>query len=421
MAAATALAAGAVGVSAYSSYKQGKAQEKAAKRAADAAAYKPFKIGGLSTGNVNVYQDPETGVWNANLQGGNSFLSGIEQQLGDRLSMSRMSGPAALALNRNREASIAGMGGLIGQSAELGYGRGERGLAGLENAVLSNNVLNRIMQGDAARASRQALRGMSPGELQSNMLFQRGGQLLSQDYSQLADQRLDLLRQQAAPQEQRAAADFQNNLYKFGLLNNSTSSGILAEGFARGQAQADVDRQIAAGNFADQQRANDMRIGQALTGQSLQGLISGFGANTSRYSNLAQNVDRFGSSIYDQTGGLMRSMYNADEARINNANRRIALNERLFNFGQNVQNADINTMGGLQGLLAAIEGERRATLQASNAFSSGQAMAGANQAEFLANSGNTAGWGAIGDLSNSFAGFASDNGAFDKLEGFFKG
>jgi hypothetical protein len=64
---------------------------------------------------------------------------------------------------------------------------------------------------------------------------------------------LELMRQQAAPQEQRAFNGLNNNLFMRGRLGGDDSAtGEAYRGFARGQSEADIGRQLTSFGLADQ-------------------------------------------------------------------------------------------------------------------------------------------------------------------------
>lgn len=79
---------------------------------------------------------------------------------------------------------------------------------------------------------------------------------LTQNLDQLSSQRLDLLRQQAAPFESAAMGQLNQRLFSTGqgavtgTAAQELGGGRLAQSFARGLGQADLDRQVAAEQFA---------------------------------------------------------------------------------------------------------------------------------------------------------------------------
>jgi len=94
----------------------------------------------------------------------------------------------------------------------------------------------------------------------------------AQGFDAYRDQTLDLLRQQAAPFEQRALQALQTNQFNTGRLG-TTGGGMQTEAFARGLGQADLARQLQAGQEARNAGAYSLAQGQGLLGAG-QGLTS---------------------------------------------------------------------------------------------------------------------------------------------------
>ena len=162
------------------------------------------------------------------------------------------------------------------------------------------------------------------------------------DPSVLGQQRLDILRQQAAPFEQRAFNNLQTNLFNTGRLG-TTGGGLQTEAFARGLGQADLGRQLAAQDFGfQQQNAAAARAGQ-FTNQ-LQGLRGFEDALLGSTFDRALTLDSAQSQRALQRFGLAQSIFNAtNQASGLNIDRRLqGLNTgvTLSNLeSQNFQNA----------------------------------------------------------------------------------
>lgn len=81
---------------------------------------------------------------------------------------------------------------------------------------------------------------------------------------------LELLRQQAAPQEAKAFQGINQNLFSRGRLGaQDSATGEAYEGFARGQSLADLSRQVAAYGLSDQLQTSALGRGLgAMSGSS---------------------------------------------------------------------------------------------------------------------------------------------------------
>jgi hypothetical protein len=98
---------------------------------------------------------------------------------------------------------------------------------------------------------------------------------------QYRQQTLDLLRQQAAPFEQRAFNANQQNLFGTGRLG-TTGGGLQTEAFARGLGQADLARQLQAGQ--------ESRLASSQQDQLLSSAFSRFGDTSRLAADLNQGL-----------------------------------------------------------------------------------------------------------------------------------
>lgn len=235
---------------------------------------------------------------------------------------------------------------------------------------------------DFTRQNQQA--GLLTGDAMG--LFGRAGtyadRILGGGAQDVADQRLALLREQAAPFEQRQFNRLQNNLFSTGRLG-ITGGGLQTEAFARGLGQADLARQVEAQNMGLQQQ----QFAQGLLGTA-SGLgqlgIQGVGAQRHGTQNLTQLLE-----------GL-------DTAGLNRAQQRMQAAEGLFGFARDVGDY---TYGAAQNRLAGaqnIETGLRNLIALSGNIASQQATAGANQAQYINQQGGSAIGGLLSGLGTSF-------------------
>jgi hypothetical protein len=205
------------------------------------------------------------------------------------------------------------------------------------------------------RALEAALRG--------NAMDQMG--TLNMSPEQLGQQRLDVLRQQAEPFEQRQFNQLQDNLFATGRVG-TTGGGIQTEAFARGLAQADTGRQLAAQDLGRQYRADalgqmgsmlgmrgDTRrledaLNQNLFGRQLG--AAGFGLDRSRFG---LDMDRTGEMF--RQGHFDRAAHSADAVG-NRALQRFGLAEQLFGHSLGLGDRAYTRAGGSLGALGQISG-----------------------------------------------------------------
>ncbi len=337
MAGVTSAVIGGIGAlgSAASSISAAKAQKKAAKRAQKQAAQAAMRSFGFTgpDGSSGSF-DPATGQ--------------LVTDLGDRLTGQRDSIDAFTNLFGNQVG--ADFGGQASSLLDL------QGLSALQGPQANNNFFSALQGGIgnnlglAQGGIGQALGfGQATNPL-GNAAFGIAGQQLGDigTFDQVRGSQLDLLRQQAAPFEQRAFDNLQNNQFATGRLGSS-GGALQTEAFARGLGQADLDRQLAASSEARNVQNNAL------------GLASGsFGLGSAQRS-LADSLLGNAFNRFGDFAGLASDV---------EGNR----------FAQNLtaQNNNFNQLQGLFGNALGLEGFQQESQN--NAFSQFLASMGAGNA-----------------------------------------
>lgn len=208
--------------------------------------------------------------------------------------------------------------------------------------------------------------------------------IAGQDPQAIADQRLALLRQQAAPFEERAFSSLQENLFGTGRLG-TTGGALQTEAFARGLGQADLERQLAAS-----------AEGRAFQTQALQGSqgLAGLGTGV---AGLQDQLIQSAFNRFNTTAGLASDLSNT---RVNrnfqganfqqNALQQLLQNQiSLAGVGRSLQQSDLNlatqalqAQGGLNDQSIA---NFQAALAAAQAQANARIGAGSNIANFTSN------------------------------------
>lgn len=164
---------------------------------------------------------------------------------------------------------------------------------------------------DQAFGRAQELGGGFQRGLQSSLFggAQQRADRLGQGFDATRDQTLATLREQAAPQEQRAQDQLFERLQSQGILR-STGGARAFESFGLGQGQADLDRQLQSFNVANQQQQGDISAlnafgqqGQGLAGLEnslMQDAFSRFGSTTNLTNDLSNNLFNRGSALRQQ-------------------------------------------------------------------------------------------------------------------------
>lgn len=212
-----------------------------------------------------------------------------------------------------------------------------------------NQQMNQAFQNPFAQGLQQQVLGQSQDAFAN----------LAGTQEQARGQTLDLLRQQAQPFEDRAFSNLQDRQFATGQLG--TSGGALqTEAFARGLGQADLQRQLTAGQEGRAAQTAQLGLGTSLsnTGSDLariqDGLLSGATNRFGAVSNLAQ--------------GLQGQRFNQSLTSLQNINQPQIQQNALQS--QQLQNI-LSALGGAQG----IGGEARANAGLANQFMATQANA----------------------------------------------
>lgn len=348
-----------------------RSQDKASKRAAEAAEFRPFAINtsGTNTG-FDLRDNSLTSVLNPQLQtASNIASSGVAGGL--------LAGTTGTDRNAQRQI--------------FQQGRGQQGL-GLRNVPGAFNDFNSQLlgqQGDLA-GLQQGFAGQLGGAQQgaqfgTNTALLQGAGLLGQDFGQLRADQLNTFRQQAQPENQRAVNSTLQNLFGTGRLGTTGGANVIGR-LAEAQNQQDLGFQNAATQTAQNQFQLNQNAGQGLLGLGLQG------------SGLQGSLAATG--LEGQTGAL--------NAILSRGQSRLGAAQQLFGFGSQVTQQPFQEAQQNLGIQASLNDQEMAALDASIRAGGGQASAGANQAAaILANSGSPIG-AAAGEFGVGLLGRSMD-------------
>lgn len=339
------------------SFLSSRAQGKAADAAAQAAQFRPF---GINTGTVQTGRDMEQGTLSSQLAGPLGQAQGIlnQQVLGGVAA-----GPGGTQQDQRFQQGLFGAGrGLQG----LGLRNVGSSFGGLEQLGNQANAseLQALMQAQGASGSATALAG-GTGMFGAG----RGAQLLNQNFGDVRQQELDLLRAQARPGEERTTNSVLQNLFSTGRLG-TTGGANVAGRLAEAQENADIGRQLGATQTAQGLQALNFGTGTGLLGLGQQG---------------AGLLGNLGSQNLQNVQGANQGMFSRGQQRLSNA-------QGLFGFGGQVAGTPFDEAQRSLGLGASLSQEERAALALSINSGTGAAAAGGNVANaLLSNSGSPAG------------------------------
>lgn len=254
------------------------------------------------------------------------------------------------------------------QAAQRDYGSAYSNLNnfGLPPAALYGNTMQQLGQYGNLFGNLAQQAGNNPYALQQMQLGQGFMGATPKNYDAVAAERLGLLREGAAPFEERAFDSLQNRMFSQGRMG-STGGGRDLEAFGRGLAQADNSRQIDAMNFAEQLYGRDQQY--AAQQQSLgANLFAGGVDNWMSGLNNAGNLGRLGM----ETAGTQYDLgLNWNNLGYSRANDRMARAAQMFGFGNTVQVQPTANANEYLKLLSAITGEQGNMMNSSAALGGG--------------------------------------------------
>jgi hypothetical protein len=327
-------------------------------------------VGGQLAFNPNSTQGLDnTGTVSSTVNADRTDIGAINLGLGD-LDPAR-AGLAQGAINNIGQAGLAGnlaqdpaLQQLFAQFNASGQDAGTSQAAGTLDTLLQGT-------GGAFGGASQDLANQQANPFQQglqNQLFggaQDAFSALPGTQDQARQQQLDLLRQEAAPFEERAFAGLQDNQFATGRLG-TTGGGIQTEAFARGLGQADLSRQITAGN--EGRAAQGAQLGLA---NNFLGAGSGLRGMQDQLLTGAQN--RF-QGLSSQAAQLSGQRQGISQQQFGNLGSLLQNAFAPQTLQQQVQGGFLNNAGTALGQVSALGGDARANaalgLNAANAQAS---------------------------------------------------
>ncbi len=275
------------GASLYSSYQQGKTQEDAMRGMSVNMPNYGTTLGGGMTSDIvtrDGYQRLITDL--GDLDPARASLAGVARQGSAGAYNAGMTAQPILGAMRGTMNDPYR--GLLDMQAQGALGQYGSSLGALN--TLGGQGFQRGFQDQAYGGALQALTGaMGAG-------------------NQQRDATLDLLRQQAQPFEDRAFQSLRENQFKTGQMGTS-GGGLQTEAFARGLGQADLSRQLAAGQEGRAVTAGQLQAAQGMAGlggqargleeQLMQGAFGRFGDLQALLGGIGQSSQQRGMADVD--------------------------------------------------------------------------------------------------------------------------
>ena len=325
-----------------------------------------------------------------------------------------LSGPGGLNARVGKEDGSIDLGDLGIPQAQL-MGLAQRSLGQARNSQLPRGVAeagnlvsqltnrNNLLGGafDQFRQSQSDLGGLQGNGFQRGLQNQAfgGAQQHLADASmggeQARSRTLDLLRQQAAPFEERSAVNLADDLFSRGRFG-TTGGARNVEAFSRGLGQADLSRQLAANQEGRNFTQN--ALGQA---QGLSGLGSGL-------RGLEESLVGSAFSRFGQTAGLTQNLSQG------NLQNQIQLAGVGRGFQQQDLSMGLQALQGQSGIQQQGLQQFQASLAAAQAGANARVGAGSNMANIVGSpnfnpGGGTSAVGSIlGSLGKNLPGAVQD-------------
>ena len=228
-----------------------------------------------------------------------------------------------------------------------------QGLGGNDLASTYAGAQNQMMPGMAqAMTNRRMSEGMEQfGQMGQNLRGQAGEQqtmakdLMGTNYADAQQQQLSLLRQQAAPEEERAGNSMMQRLFSMGQMGTEGGARNM-EAFGEGQAKADLSRQLQSQQWGNQMQQQDRTMGMNMYGQA--------GQSMGQAGNMFNSGQQLNQQNYQNRMGYSSEAYNRAQQRMLNS-------QNMFGFGSKVRDNSINRMGAMQQGIMGLNKDLRAT------------------------------------------------------------
>lgn len=276
-----------------------------------------------------------------------------------------------------RQLGIGDVSGLYGnaQNFQMPQAEYDAAMSGMRNTTTGlNNLFN------TAQNSPYALEQM-----------QMGRNLMANSYGDVEARRLQLLREGAAPFEERAQNSLLAKLHAMGGLGGLNTGGSRdIESFGRGLGQADTSRQLDAMGFAEGLYGRD----QALGAQT-------FNSGVGNYNTGLDLASRIGATNIGANTDMLNAALNFNNTGFNRAQQKMANAQALFGFGGDIADTGANDAESVTAGIGALTDQQLKLAELGGNFGATGAQAGANAGKFNYDSAGNPVGAALSGLGNS--------------------
>lgn len=394
-------AAVAIGASAIGGAMKASAQNKAMKNAANAAQFNPYNVNGAG-GNVTFGRNNTVNVT------ADPMMQQFQGMFGQQAM--NMFGPGQYGIggiNFGQQAGIEFLPQMF-QSAMNASMQTPDQAANMFSQNAANQALmgQDVGQGFLGMAQQMGLQQTGANEGQAQQLFGAGFNALNNtDFSQLADQQIALQRQYARPMEERAVNDKFQSLFNSGALGATGGQRQIGE-LALAQEQADIQRVMGAQQFANMLGQQNQAFGLSAIGQGFNArqMDQTFNQNAANlFGGLGMNMLNYGAG---QAQAGLNAQFGLSDMLNTRGQQRLANVQQVLGLGAGLQQGNINSALGLFGGNLAINDQLRQLMALGGNIGGQQAAAGAQQAQYLSQTGGSPFGSFLGGLGSGMMSYA---------------
>lgn len=226
------------------------------------------------------------------------------------------------------------------------------------------------MYGGGAQAALGQAFGPGQNQMLNSALFGRGMGMMQDDFRDVAANQLDVLRQQAAPQEARQSNAMLQQLYNKGQLAGSGGHEALRS-FGEGLGQADFSRQMGANQLGQNLYGMNQQFGQGMMGLGFQGQTR----DLARQLGMGQLGQGMLGGMLNTAGAQLGGAVQHSDMINQRAGQRLGESMNMLFGGSQMQNMDMQRLTQMLGGQAGLQQQLHSMMGLGGALGSGQGEA----------------------------------------------
>ena len=223
------------------------------------------------------------------------------------------------------------------------------------------------MYGRGARAALGQAFGRGQNQRLSNAMFSGGMGMMQDNFRDVADNQLDVLRQQAAPQEARQSNAMLQQLFSKGQLAGTGGAEALRS-FGEGLGQADFSRQMGANQLGQSLYGMNQQFGQGMMGLGFQGQQG----DLSRQLGMGQLGQGMLGGMANTAGQRLGGAMQQSDMINQRATQRMGESMNMLFGGSQLQGMDMQRMMQMLGGQSGLQQQLHSMMGLGGALGSGQ-------------------------------------------------